>query len=169
MDLLTPAFGLLFWTLIAFLIAFFILKKFAWPAIINGLNEREKTIADSLATAERIKTEMAQLKNENEAIMAQTREERAQILKEAKEIKDKIINDAKEQAKFEANKIIVDANNAIMNQKMAALIDVKNQIGNMVIEVAEKVIRRELAPKAEQDSYIHKLADDLITARNTNN
>jgi F-type H+-transporting ATPase subunit b len=168
MDLLTPAFGLLFWTLIAFLIAFFILKKFAWPAIINGLNEREKTIADSLATAERIKTEMAQLKNENEAIMAQTREERAQILKEAKEIKDKIINDAKEQAKFEANKIIVDANNAIMNQKMAALIDVKNQIGNMVIEVAEKVIRRELAPKAEQDLYIHKLADDLITSRNTN-
>jgi len=169
MDLLTPAFGLLFWTLIAFLIAFFILKKFAWPAIINGLNEREKTIADSLATAERIKTEMAQLKNENEAIMAQTREERAQILKEAKEIKDKIINEAKEQAKFEANKIIVDANNAIMNQKMAALIDVKNQIGNMVIEVAEKVIRRELAPKAEQDSYIHKLADDLINTRNTNN
>jgi len=169
MDLLTPAFGLLFWTLIAFLIAFFILKKFAWPAIINGLNEREKTIADSLATAERIKTEMAQLKNENEAIMAQTREERALILKEAKEIKDKIINEAKEQAKFEANKIIVDANNAIMNQKMAALIDVKNQIGNMVIEVAEKVIRRELAPKAEQDSYIHKLADDLINARNTNN
>ena len=169
MDLLTPAFGLLFWTLIAFLIAFFILKKFAWPAIINGLKEREKTIADSLATAERIKTEMAQLKNENEAIMAQTREERAQILKEAKEIKDKIINEAKEQAKFEANKIIVDANNAIMNQKMAALIDVKNQIGNMVIEVAEKVIRRELAPKAEQDLYIHKLADDLITSRNTNN
>jgi F-type H+-transporting ATPase subunit b len=169
MDLLTPAFGLLFWTLIAFLIAFFILKKFAWPAIINGLNEREKTIADSLATAERIKAEMAQLKNENEAIMAQTREERAQILKEAKEIKDKIINDAKEQAKFEANKIIVEANNAIQNQKMAALTDVKNQIGNMVIEVAEKVIRRELAPKAEQDSYIHKLADDLIAARNSHN
>jgi len=169
MDLLTPAFGLLFWTLIAFLIAFFILKKFAWPAIINGLNEREKTIADSLATAERIKSEMAQLKNENEAIMAQTREERMQILKEAKEIKDKIINEAKEQAKIEANKIIVDANNAIQNQKMAALIDVKNQIGNMVIEVAEKVIRRELSPKAEQDSYIHKLADDLISIRNANN
>ena len=169
MDLLTPAFGLLFWTLIAFLIAFFILKKYAWPAIINGLNEREKTIADSLATAERIKSEMAQLKNENEAIMAQTREERAQILKEAKEIKDKIINEAKEQAKFEANKIIVDANNAIQNQKMAALTDVKNQIGNMVIEVAEKVIRRELASKSEQDSYIHKLADDLIAARNSHN
>ncbi len=163
MQLLTPAFGLIFWTLISFLAAFFILKKFAWPAIINGLNEREKTIADSLATAERVKLEMAQLKSENEELLAQAREERAMMLKEAKETKDKIINEAKEQAKVEANKIIVDANNAIMNQKMAALTDVKNQIGNMVVEVAEKVIRRELANGNEQELYIRKLADDLTT------
>ena len=161
MDLLKPAFGLIFWTLIAFLAAFFILKKFAWPAIINGLKEREKTIADSLATAERVKQEMAQMKSENEALMAQAREERAQMLKEAKEIKDKIINEAKEQAKIEANKIIVDANNAIQNQKMAALTDVKNQIGHMVVEVAEKVIRRELGSESEQESYIRTLADEL--------
>lgn len=161
MDLLTPAFGLIFWTLVAFLTAFFILKKFAWPAIINGLNEREKTIADSLATAERVKQEMAQLKSENEALMAQAREERALMLKEAKETKDKIINEAKEQAKIEANKIIVDANNAIQNQKMAALTDVKNQIGHMVVEVSEKVIRRELAAKGDQEAYIRRLADDL--------
>lgn len=163
MQLLTPAFGLIFWTLISFLAAFFILKKFAWPAIINGLNEREKTIADSLATAERVKLEMAQLKSENEELLAQAREERAIMLKEAKETKDKIINEAKEQAKVEANKIIVDANNAIMNQKMAALTDVKNQIGNMVVEVAEKVIRRELSKGNDQEIYIRKLADDLTT------
>ena len=163
MDLLTPAFGLIFWTLIAFLGAFFILKKFAWPAIINGLNEREKTIADSLATAERVKQEMATLKSENEALMMQAREERAQMLKEAKDTKDKIINEAKEQAKVEANKIIVDANNAIQNAKMAALTDVKNQIGNMVVEVAEKVIRRELNSNGDQEAYIRKLADDLTT------
>jgi F-type H+-transporting ATPase subunit b len=167
MQLLTPAFGLIFWTLIAFLLAFFILKKFAWPAIINGLNEREKTIADSLATAERVKLEMAELKSENEALLVQAREERAQMLKEAKETKDKIISEAKEQAKIEANKIIVDANNAIQNQKMAALTDVKNQIGNMVVEVAEKVIRRELAKGSDQESYIRKLADDL-TSNNSN-
>jgi F-type H+-transporting ATPase subunit b len=166
MQLLTPAFGLIFWTLIAFLAAFFILKKFAWPAIINGLNEREKTIADSLATAERVKLEMAQLKSENEELLAQAREERAQMLKEAKETKDKIISEAKEQAKVEANKIIVDANNAIENQKMAALTDIKNQIGNMVVEVAEKVIRRELANGNEQEYYIRKLADDLTTTKN---
>ncbi|HLO82604.1 MAG TPA: F0F1 ATP synthase subunit B [Chitinophagaceae bacterium] len=163
MQLLTPAFGLIFWTLIAFLGAFFILKKFAWPAIINGLNEREKTIADSLATAERVKQEMAEMKSENEALMAQAREERSQMLKEAKETKDKIISEAKEQAKVEANKIIVDANNAILNAKMAALTDVKNQIGNMVVEVAEKVIRRELSSGSDQESYIRKLADDLTT------
>jgi F-type H+-transporting ATPase subunit b len=165
MDLLTPAFGLIFWTLVAFLGAFFILKKFAWPAIINGLNEREKTIADSLATAERVKQEMAQMKSENEALMAQAREERAQMLKEAKETKDKIINEAKEQAKIEANKIIVDANAAILNQKMAALTDIKNQIGNMVVEVSEKVIRRELTSGADQEGYIRKLADDLTNNR----
>jgi F-type H+-transporting ATPase subunit b len=163
MQLLTPAFGLIFWTLVAFLGAFFILKKFAWPAIINGLNEREKTIADSLATAERVKQEMATLKSENEALMVQAREERAQMLKEAKDTKDKIINEAKEQAKVEANKIIVDANNAIQNAKMAALTDVKNQIGNMVVEVAEKVIRRELNANGDQEAYIRKLADDLTT------
>jgi F-type H+-transporting ATPase subunit b len=163
MQLLTPAIGLIFWTLVAFLGAFFILKKFAWPAIINGLNEREKTIADSLATAEKVRKEMSELKSENEALMAQAREERAKMLKEAKDIKDKIINEAKEQAKVEANKIIVDANNAILNAKMAALTDVKNQIGNMVVEVAEKVIRRELAASSEQESYIRKLADDLTT------
>lgn len=166
MQLLTPAFGLIFWTLIAFLAAFFILKKFAWPAIINGLNERERTIADSLATAERVKLEMQQLKSENEELLAQAREERAQMLKEAKETKDKIIGEAKEQAKVEANKIIVDANNAIQNQKMAALTDVKNQIGNMVVEVAEKVIRRELSKGNDQEIYIRKLADDLTTTKN---
>lgn len=168
MQLLTPALGLIFWTLVAFLIAFFILKKFAWPAIINGLAEREKTIADALASAERVKQEMAQLKNENEALMAKAREERAQMLKEAKETKDKIINEAKEQAKIEANKIIVDANNAIQNQKMAALTDVKNQIGNMVVEVAEKVIRRQLNNASEQESYIRQLAEDLTTNNRTN-
>ena len=87
------------WTLLAFLIVFFILGKFAWPAIVKGLKDRETGIADSLATAERVKAEMAQLKSENEALLAQAREERATMLKEARDTKDKIINEAKEQAK----------------------------------------------------------------------
>ena len=161
MQLLTPALGLIVWTLIAFLLAFFILKKFAWPAIIIALNEREKTIADALASAERVKKEMAQLQQENEALMAKAREERAQMLKEAKETRDRMVNEAKEQAKLEANKIMVDASQAIENQKMAALTEIKNQIGNMVVEISEKVIRRQVSAGGEQESYIRQLADDL--------
>jgi F-type H+-transporting ATPase subunit b len=161
MDLLTPSFGLFFWTLLAFLIVFFILKKFAWGPILSALNEREKTIADSISTAERVKEEMAQLKSENEDLMAKARDERAQMLKEAKETRDKIVNEAREQAKLEASKIVADSYAAIENQKMAALTDVKNQIGNMVIEISEKVIRKSLENKTDQESYIRKLAEDL--------
>ncbi|ULQ52508.1 F0F1 ATP synthase subunit B [Flavihumibacter fluvii] len=165
MELLLPALGYFVWTLVAFLIVFFILKKFAWKPILSTLNEREKNIADSIATADRVKVEMAQMKNENEAMMQKAREERAVMLKEAKEIKDKIVSEAKEQAKLEANKILVDAQASIEQQKNAALTDVKNSIGNMVIEVTEKVIRRELAGKSEQEAYIRNLADELTNGR----
>src|SRR6478672_2749659 len=108
MNLLIPEFGLLIWTLVAFLVVFFILGKFAWPAIVKGLKEREQGIADSLATAERVKAEMAQLKNENEELLAKAREERSLMLKEARDTKDRIVNEAKEQAKIEANKVIAE-------------------------------------------------------------
>jgi F-type H+-transporting ATPase subunit b len=158
MDLLTPGLGLLVWTLIAFLIVFFILRKFAWNPILTTLKERETGIADSIAMADKVKAEMALLQSENETLMARAREERAQMMKEAKEASDKIINQAKDQAKAEAAKIIADANQQIHNQKMAALTDVKNQVGNLVVEVAEKVLRRELNDKAGQEQYIRELA-----------
>ena len=160
MQLLTPDLGLLVWTLLAFLVVFFLLKKFAWPAIIKGLNDREANIANSIATAEKVKLEMAQLKNENEALLAQAREERAIMLREAKETKDKIINQAKDEANEVKAKMIADAQSSITNQKMAALTDLKNQVGNLVIEVSEKVLRRELGNKAEQETYIRQLAAD---------
>ena len=161
MKLLTPDPGLLLWTLLAFLIVFFILKKMAWPAIIKGLKDREKSITDSLATAEKVRAEMAQLQSENEALLAKAREERALMLKEAREIKDKIINEAKEQAKTEANKIMLEAQAAIQTQKMAAITDVKNQVGSLVIEVAEKVLRRELGNKSEQENFIKQLSNEV--------
>lgn len=161
MDLLTPDLGLLVWNLIGFLILLFILGKFAWKPILKSLKERETGIADSLATAEKVKAEMATLKSENEALLAKAREERAQLLKEARDTKDRIINEAKEQAKAEANKIIADAHAAIQQQKMAALTDVKNQVGNLVIEVAEKVLRRELGDKPKQEKYIRQLAEEV--------
>lgn len=161
MKLLTPEIGLLVWTLLAFLIVFFILAKFAWPAIVKGLRERENSITESLATAERVKAEMAQLQSENEALLAKAREERSQLLKEARETKDRIINEAKEQAKTEANKIVTEAQIAINAQKMAALTEVKNQVGKLVIEVSEKVLRRELGNKGAQEAHIKGLVDEV--------
>lgn len=161
MQLLTPDLGLLIWTLLAFLVVFLLLKKFAWPAIIKGLKEREQNIASSIATAEKVKLEMAQLKSENEALLAKAREERAAMLKEAKDTKDKIINEAKEEAKAQAAKIIADAQATINQQKMAALTDIKNQVGNLVVEVSEKVLRRELANKGDQEGYIKQLANEV--------
>jgi F-type H+-transporting ATPase subunit b len=160
MQLLTPDLGLLLWTLLAFLVVLFLLKKFAWPAIIKGLSDREHNINSSIATAERIKLEMAQLKNDNEAFLVRAREERAMLLKEAKETKDKIIGEAKEEAKAQAAKIVAEAQVTINNQKMAAIVDLKNQIGKLVIEISEKILRRELNEKGEQESFIKQLAEE---------
>ena len=161
MKLLLPEFGLLIWTLVAFLVVFLILKKFAWPAIVKGLADREKSIADSLSTAEKVKAEMLQLKSDNEALLAKAREERAQLLKEAKETKDKIISEAKDEAKVQATKIIADAQAIINQQKLAAINDLKNQVGKLVVEVSEKVLRRELSNKSEQENYIQQVAQEV--------
>ena len=161
MDLLLPALGLLFWTLVAFAIVFFILKKYAWSAILKGLNDREQNIADSIATADKVRQEMAQLKSENEALLATAREERAAMLKEAKETKDRIIGQAKDEAKLQAAKIVADAHASIEQQKMAAMTDLKNQVGNLVVEVSEKVLRKELSNKPEYESYIRQLTQEV--------
>lgn len=161
MQLLTPSFGLLVWTLLAFLIVFFVLRKYAWGPILNSLGERERGIANSLETAKRVQLEMVQLKADNEALMAQAREERSALLKEGRDIKDRIIAESKEQAKIEANKIIAEAQQAIEAQKMAALTDVKNQVGKLVVEVTEKVLRRELSNPAAQEAHIKDLVDDV--------
>ena len=167
MQLLQPALGLIVWTLLAFLVVFLILKKFAWPAIINGLAERQRTIEDSLASAEKIKAEMALMKSENEALLAAAREERAGMLKDARATADKMVTEAKDKAKAEYDKILSDAQTAIELQKNAAITDVKNMIGNLVIEVAEKVIRRELVSRKDHEEYIKKMTADISNASNS--
>jgi F-type H+-transporting ATPase subunit b len=161
MQLLTPDLGLLIWNLLAFLIVFFLLKKFAWPAIIKGLNEREANITNTFASVEKIKLEMAQLKNDNETLLAKAREERSVLLREAKETSEKMIAESREKAKTEYDRIVADAMNRIQQQKMAAVTDIKNEIGKLVIEVSEKVLRRDLADKNNQEAYIQSLTDEI--------
>lgn len=159
MELLLPGIGLIFWTLIAFLIVFIILKKYAWKPILNTLKERETSIASAIASAENLKAEMALMKSENEALLAAARDERAKMIKEAKETGNKMISDAKDKARNEYDRIVSEAQLAIQQQKNAALVDVKNQIGNLVIEVSEKVLRRELANRKEQENFIKQQAE----------
>ncbi len=161
MQLLTPDLGLFVWNLLAFIIVFLILKKFAWPAILKGLKEREQGIADAISTAEKVKAEMAQLQSENETILAKAREERTVILREAKDHSDKMIAEAKDKARSEFDRIVADAQLAIQQQKNAALTDVKNQVGALVIEVSEKILKRELSNKTEQEKYIKDIAEGV--------
>ncbi|MCO6497314.1 MAG: F0F1 ATP synthase subunit B [Chitinophagaceae bacterium] len=161
MELLNPNLGLIAWTTVAFLITLWILGKYAWKPIVSGLEKREQNIADSIQAAEKVKQEMAALKSENEELLAKARDERAQMLREAKETRDKIIAEAKEQARQETNKIVSDAQAVINQQKMAAITELKNNVGKLVIEVSEKVLRRELASKEAQEQFIHELTSEV--------
>lgn len=161
MDLLTPDLGLFVWTSIAFLLVFFILRAFAWKPILKSLTERETGIADAIASADRVKKEMSLMQAENEKIMAAARAESSAMLKEAKDTKDSIINKAKEETKLVADRMIAEASQQIQQQKMAALTEVKNEIGQLAVAVAEKVLRQQLATNESQNSYAKLLAEEI--------
>ncbi len=160
-PLVLPDIGLVFWNTVAFLILLIVLGKFAWKPMLKGISEREDGIEEALRKAEKMKAEMATMQGETEALMQKAREERAVLIKEAKEQSDKMIADAKEKAKTEYDRILADAQLAITQQKNAALTDVKNQVGALVIEVSEKILRRALSNKTEQEKYIAELAEGV--------
>ena len=160
-PLVLPDIGLVFWNTIAFVVLLVVLGKFAWKPMLKAIADRENGIEEALLRADKMKAEIAAMQNENEALLAKAREERAGLLKDAKETADKMVADAKDKAKLEYERIINDAQLAITQQKNAALIDVKNQVGNLVVEVAEKVLRKELSNKAEQESYIKQIAEGV--------
>lgn len=158
MELITPEFGLIFWTGISFLILLFILKKFAWKPILNSVNTREQSIIDALAAAEAAKREMENLTADNERILKEARAERETLLKEAREIKTKMIADAEEDAKAKADKLIANAQAAIETEKKAAISELKAQVANLSLDIAEKVVKAELSNKDKQ----LKLVEDLL-------
>ncbi|MBL0046971.1 MAG: F0F1 ATP synthase subunit B [Bacteroidetes bacterium] len=161
MELVTPAFGLVFWMLITFLTVLFLLKKFAWKPILNMIKEREESIEKALSSAEKAKNEMASLKASNEKILSDAKLERDALLKEARELKEGIINDAKGKATAEADKIVSAARETINNEKMAAITELKNQVATLSIEIAEKVLRQQLASDEKQKAYVKQLLDEV--------
>ncbi len=160
MDLVTPDFGLIFWTFISFAILFFVLKKFAWKPIVGTVNDREQSIRAALASAEAAKREMENLTADNERILKEARVEREAMMKEAREIKAKMIADAKDEAKIQADKMIENAQAAIENEKKSAIAELKNQVASLSVEIAEKVVRQELSDKDRQLKLVENMLDD---------
>ena len=162
MDLVTPEFGLIFWTLITFLALLFILKKFAWKPILGAVSEREQGIRDALASAVEARKEMENLQADNERILKEARLEREAMLKEARELKNKMIDDAKQDAKLEASKLITQAQAAIDAEKKAAITDLKSQVAKISISIAEKVVREELSNTEKQEKLVESMLDNTI-------
>ena len=160
MELVKPAFGLVFWMIISFSIIVFLLKKFAWGPILNSLTERENTISDALNTAQKAKEEMLALKAGNEKLLQDARNERDILLKEAREAKEMIISEAKTKATEAADKILVSARENISNEKMAAITELKNYVATLSIEIAEKVLKQELADPNKQKELVQTLLKD---------
>src|SRR5690554_3221542 len=161
MDLLTPEIGVIFWHTIAFLLLLFILAKFAWKPVLQSIKEREESIDNALASAEKAKQEMARLTSENEELLKAARLERDEILKEAKELKDQIVSDAKVTAQAEGAKMVEQAKKEIDDQKKRAMAEVKNQVSELSLEIAKKVLQQEFADQAKQEELVGNLLKDV--------
>jgi len=160
MDLVTPAIGLVFWTVLIFTLLLILLRAFAWKPILNAVKQRNDSISEALSSAEKAKDEMSKLQASNEQILKEARIERDAIVKEARDLKDQMMADAKEQAKVEADKIIDSAKQAIQNEKRAAINEMKNQMASLSIDIAEKLLQKELTDKKGQDELINGLLDN---------
>jgi len=156
MNLVTPDIGLIFWQTITFLIVFFLLAKFAWKPITDGLSERENTIAEALDTARKTKEEMVKLKAENERILGEARQERDKILREAQVSANAMITEAKDKANAEGLRLIENARLAINGEKQAAIAEIKNKAADLSIEIAEKLLKRQLSDNNNQRELVNE-------------
>lgn len=161
MDLMMPDSGLLFWMTIIFALVFFILAKFGFPIITSMVEKRNKRIADSLEAARVAEEALTGLKQEKERILAETRAEQSRMLKDAADERNAMIAKAQEDARAEAQKILDDARRQISEEKEAALKEIRNEMADMSLAIAEKILRKELSEDGAQKEYAEKLADEL--------
>lgn len=153
--------GLFFWQTLIFIALIFLLRKFAWKPILDAINERENGIKNALESAEKARNQMASLQSENEETLKKARAERDALLKEARDIKQKLIDDAKNEANIEAEKIIVQAQETIASEKNAAIVDLKKQVANLSVDIAEKVLKEKLSDDNAQMKLVKELVKDV--------
>jgi len=161
MELLTPGTGLIIWQLLIFVALVLLLSKLAWKPIIASLKEREKSIQDALDTAERARHEMSQLKSENEKLLKEAREERDRILREARTVANNLKDEAQQDAKKTADKIVEEARAAINIEKQAALKEVKIQVAMFSLQIAEKLLKKNLSNDKEQKALVEGYIKDV--------
>ena len=161
MELVTPGIGLLFWMLLSFSIVLFILKKYAWKPILKSLKDREDSITDALSAADKAREEMANLNAENEKIIAEANEERKKILAEAYEQNHHIVSQSKDEAQKEADRIIENAREIIEHEKNLALREIKHLMADLSIDIAKKVLEKELSDDAKQREYVETILNDV--------
>jgi F-type H+-transporting ATPase subunit b len=152
--------GLFFWQTLIFVGLIFLLKKYAWKPILSAVNERETSIKDALESAKEARLEMESLQSDNQRILKEARAEKDALLKEARSIRSEMINTAKEEAQSEANKILSQAQEAIQNEKRAAVNELKDQVSSIALDIATKVIQNELESKDKQMQLVSKLLQD---------
>ncbi len=165
-SLVSPAIGLVFWTTVIFLLFFLILKKFAWKPILSAVKARDEMIKGSLASAEKARKEMAKLQSDNEAILKKAREEREGILKEARDVRDKLISEAKGRASEEAEKLVEKARAGIEREKAVALADIREQVANLSVEIASKLLGEKLKQTGEQQKLIDNYLNEINLNKN---
>lgn len=161
MELVNPGIGLIFWMTLSFGLLLFILGKFVWPPVMRSLREREKNIELALHEADKAREEMKLLLFNNEKMMLEAKDERDRLIGEARVIKESLIEEARLKAGEEANRLIENARERINFEKMAAITELKNQIANLSIEIAEKVIRRELSDPVRQEDMVRKSLSEM--------
>lgn len=153
--------GLFFWQTLLFVGILLLLAKYAWKPILAAIEERENTIKDSLEAAEKAKADMEAVQADNKRILKEARAERDALLAEAKKTSTQIVNDAKEAAKAEADKIAAAAQEAIQQEKNAAINNLKAQVAGLSVDIAQKVLQGELADQKKQEQLVEKLVNDI--------
>lgn len=161
MDLLIPSSGQLFWMSLTFLVVLCILWKFGFPVIVNMVNERKAFIDDSLQKAREANEKLANIQKEGESILQQAREKQALILKEAAATRDSIVEDAQQKAREEGNRLLEEARHEIESEKKAAISEIRNQVAELSIQIAEKVVRKNLSDDKAQMELIDRMLDEI--------
>ena len=165
MDLLIPSTGLLFWMTLTFLAVLFILWKFGFPLITSMVKERKAYIDDSLRKAHEANERLANIQKEGESILQEAREKQAQILKEAAATRDAIVEKAQEKARQEGARLLSDAKAEIEQEKKAAIDDIRRQVAELSVEIAEKVLRNNLKDNKAQMDLIDRMLDDVSNSK----